>query len=87
MLEIIRRSLKPYVEAPISEEQAGFRPGLSTIEQIFIWRQITERYMESQNGELVNVFIDFKKAFDKVWHTGMLEGFTNTTIYQGSWCH
>ena len=28
--------------------------------------------MESQNGELVNVFIDFKKAFDRVWHTGLL---------------
>jgi hypothetical protein len=27
--------------------------------------------MEAQNGKLVNVFIDFKKAFDRVWHTGM----------------
>ena len=30
-----------------------------------------ERYIEVQNGELLDVFIDFKKAFDRVWHTGM----------------
>ena len=53
------------------EEQAGFRSGCSTVEQVFIWRQLAERYMEAQNGKLVNVFIDFKKAFDRVWHTGM----------------
>ena len=29
--------------------------------------------MEAQNGELVNMFIDFKKAFDRVWHTGMFK--------------
>ena len=71
LLEIIRRRLKPHIEMHLSEEQAGFRPGRSTIEQIFVWRQLAERYIEVQNGELVNVFIDFKKAFDRVWHTGM----------------
>jgi hypothetical protein len=72
LLEIIRRRLKPHVEMNLSEEQAGFRPGRSTVEQIFVWRQLAERYIEAQHGELVNVFIDFKKAFDRVWHAGML---------------
>jgi hypothetical protein len=71
LLEIIRRRLKPHIESHLSEEQAGFRPGRSTVEQIFVWCQLAERYIEAQNGELVNVFIDFKKAFDRVWHTGM----------------
>jgi Reverse transcriptase (RNA-dependent DNA polymerase)/Endonuclease-reverse transcriptase len=73
LLEIIRKRLKPHIENNLSEEQAGFRPGRSTVEQIFVWRQLAERYMEVQNGELVNVFIDFKKAFDRVWHTGMFK--------------
>ena len=73
LLEIIRRRLKPHIESNLSEEQAGFRPGRSTVEQIFVWKQLAERYMEAQNGELVNVFIDFKKAFDRVWHTGMFK--------------
>lgn len=73
LLEIIRRRLKPYIEMNLSEGQAGFRPGRSTVEQIFVWRQLAERYMEAQNGELINVFIDFKKAFDRVWHTGMFK--------------
>ena len=71
LLEIIRQRLKPHIEMHLSEEQAGFRSGRSTVEQIFVWRQLAERYIEAQNGELVNVFIDFKKAFDRVWHTGM----------------
>jgi len=73
LLEIIRRRLKPHIESNLSDTQAGFRPGRSTVEQIFVWRQLAERYMEAQNGELVNVFIDFKKAFDRVWHTGMFK--------------
>jgi hypothetical protein len=72
LLEIIRRRLKPHIDTHLAEEQAGFRTGRSTVEQIFTWRQLAERYMEAQNGELVNVFIDFKKAFDRVWHTGLL---------------
>ena len=69
--EIIRQRLKPHIEMHLSEELAGFRPGRSTVEQIFVWRQLAERYMEAQNGKLVNVFTDFKKAFDRVWHTRM----------------
>src|SRR3981081_2239995 len=71
LLEILRRRLKPHVERHLLEKQAGFRPGRSTVEQIFVWRQLAERYVEAQSGELVNVFIDFKKAFDRVWHLGI----------------
>src|ERR1051325_7267393 len=57
LLEIIRRRLKPYIESHLSEEQAGFCPGCSTVEQVFFWRQLAEHYLESQNDKLVNVFI------------------------------
>src|SRR3989441_5232777 len=72
LLEIVRKRLKPYIEANLSQTQAGFRPGRNTVEQIHIWTQLAERYLEIQNGQMVNVFIDFKKAFERVWHVGML---------------
>ena len=65
MLKILLNRLKPEVEKIIAEEQAGFRPGRSTTEQIFDLRILCERYLQHQQ-DLYHVFIDFKKAFDRV---------------------
>ena len=54
----------------IAEEQAGFRPGRSTTEQIFSLRILCERYLQHQQ-DLFHVFVDFKKAFDRVWHAAL----------------
>ena len=70
MLRIILNRLKPVAENIIAEEQAGFRAGRSTTEQIFNLRLICERYLQHQQ-DLYHVFIDFKKAFDRVWHAAL----------------
>ena len=70
LLRVILNRLQPQVEKLLAEEQAGFRPGRSTVEQIFNLRIICEKYREL-NKELHHNFIDFKKAFDRVWHEGM----------------
>lgn len=49
----------------ISEEQQGFRQNRSTIDAIFILRQITEKSIEF-NKTAFMCFIDLKQAFDKV---------------------
>ena len=54
-------------EKIIAEEQAGFRAGRIIIEQIFILRILCEKYLQHQQ-DLYHVFIDFKKAFDRIWH-------------------
>ena len=64
--EDILNRLKPQAEI-IAEEQAGFRAGRSTTEQIFNLRILCEKYLQHQQ-DLYHVFIDFKKAFDRVWH-------------------
>lgn len=68
ILEIIRSRMKPRMEGLMAEEQAGFRPSRGTIEQIFSLRLLAEKYIELQDGELYIIFIDFMKAFDRVWH-------------------
>ena len=70
MLKIILNRLKPQAEKTIVEEQAGFRAGRSTTEQIFNLRILCEKYLQHQQ-DLYHVLIDFKKAFDRVWHTAM----------------
>ena len=42
--------------------------GRSTTEQFFNLRVLMEKYQQHQQ-DLYHVFIDFKKAFDTVWHT------------------
>ena len=70
MLKIILNRLKTQAEKIIAEEQAGFRAGRSTTEQIFNLRILCEKYLQHQQ-DLYHVFIDFKKAFDRVWHAAL----------------
>ena len=69
MLKIILNRLKPQPEKIIAEEQAGFRTGRST-EQTFNLRILCEKYLQHQR-DLYHVFIDFKKAYDRVWHAAL----------------
>ena len=70
MLETILNRLKPQAEKIMAEEQAGFRAGRSTTEQIFNLRVLCEKHLQHQQ-DLYHVFIDFKKAFDRVWYTAL----------------
>ena len=70
MLKIILNRLKPQVEKIIAEEQAGFRAGKSITEQIFNLRIICEKYLQHQQ-DLYHVFIDSRKAFNRVWYASL----------------
>ena len=65
MLKIILNRLKPQAEKIIAEEQAGFRTGRSTTQQIFNLGILCKKCLQHQQ-DLYHVFIDFKKAFDRV---------------------
>jgi len=49
----------------LRDEQAGYRSGRSTTEQIFVLRNIIEQVIE-WNACLYVCFVDFEKAFDSV---------------------
>ena len=70
MLKIILYRLKPQTEKILAEEQACFRAGRSTTEQIFNLKLLREEYLQHQQY-LYQVFIDFKRAFDRVWHAAL----------------
>ena len=63
MMKIILNDLKSQVEKVI----AGFRAGRSTTQQIFNLIILSEKYLQHQQ-DLYHVFIDFRKAFSRVWH-------------------
>ena len=60
MLKVILNRLKPQAEEIIAEEQAGFRAGRSTTEQIFNLRILCEKYLQHQQN-LYHVLLISKK--------------------------
>jgi len=68
MLRIIQGRLATYIEREIPEEQAGFRKGRETRDQIANIRWILERAIE-YGKTIFMCFIDYNKAFDCVDHS------------------
>ena len=55
----------------ISQHQSGFKPGDSCINQLL---SITDEMYQSfdEGFDVGSVFLDISKAFDKVWHDGLI---------------
>ena len=74
-VKIILNSLKPQAEKIIAEKQASFRAGRSTTGQVFDLRIFRKNNNNNNNlqhrQDLYHFFIDFKKAFDGVWHAAL----------------
>lgn len=67
---VLQQRILGRTEEILSEAQAGFRPGRSTVDQLFTLRQIIERHLE-KNQEIYCCYIDFEKAFDSVSQEGL----------------
>ena len=53
--------------------RSGFRPGDSTVNQLLsVTHKIYPAFEEFPSRETRAVFLDISKAFDKVWHDGLL---------------
>ena len=69
LLKIIAKLLAIKLNEEISEEQAGFRPGKGTRDQIINLKMVLEKNRERERGNYVFLcFIDYSKAFDTVAH-------------------
>ena len=54
----------------LNENQSGFRKGYSTIDNIFVLYAFFE-LLKLKKKKLFVTFVDFEKAFDKVWRDGL----------------
>ena len=70
MASVMLQRIKARTEEILSEAQAGFRSGRSTIDQLFSLRLLTEKYFE-HGKDLYVCYVDFQKAFDSVWRKGL----------------
>ena len=68
--KILLNRIRPQVDPLLRKNQAGFRPGRSSAQQIHILRRIMEGFKEYQLP-LTITFVDFKKAFDSNNRTAM----------------
>ena len=59
------------VNNKICENQAGFRPGYSTIDNCFILRSMIDHALSKRGGRLYCCFVDLRKAFDSVNRTAL----------------
>ena len=65
---IINRRITFYINiyGKISDAQAGFREGYSTIDNAFILNALIQNHISRKRSRLYVCFVDFKKAFDSV---------------------
>ena len=57
----------------ITKNQSGFVPGDSCTNQLlFLVNEIHEAFENKSSLEVRAVFLDISKAFDKVWHKGLI---------------
>ena len=57
----------------ITKNQSGFRPGDSTTNQLLELVNVIQKSFDTRNSlEVRSIFLDISKAFDKVWHRGLI---------------
>ena len=67
---LIYNRISPVID-PQLQEQAGFRPGRSTLDQV---AKLTSNIEQAFDGNLKGgaVFVDFTAAYDTVWRRGLI---------------
>ena len=61
-----------HYENLFSSQQFGFRPHHSTTDSLFILKTLISKYVLKKKTQIFSCFVDLRKAFDTVWHNGLL---------------
>ena len=67
---LIYTRIEPLINPLLAREQAGFRRGKSTVDQVVLLTQNIEDFFEAKK-KAGTVFIDLTAAYDTVWHRGL----------------
>ena len=76
---ILNQGLADFTEAILRDYHSGFRPNRSTIDNIFMVRQIIEKCHE-YNVDIYNIFTDYTHAFDSIIRNKILESLSMNKI-------
>ena len=55
----------------INENQTGFRKNYSTLDHIFLLKNLIDIFVKHNKQKLYCAFVDYKKAFDTVWRSAL----------------
>lgn len=71
--KLLNNRITEYLEKHniLNDNQAGFRKDRRTTDNLFILRSLIDKYVKHGKKKLFLGFVDFHKAFDTVWHTGL----------------
>ena len=56
----------------LHKSQIGFLPKNRTPHHVLTLRTLIDKYVHGHREKIYACFVDFKKAFDSVWHEGLL---------------
>ena len=72
MEHLIQSKLLQHIPPQLHDSQYGFRPQHSTYNAIYELTQYVHSRVERSKTAMPVAFLDLKKAFDRVWHDGLL---------------
>lgn len=66
--KILAERLREYMEGKgmIPQNQAGFRRGMGTIDNVYTLNYLINRNVGRKGGKVIALFVDLKAAFDSV---------------------
>ena len=55
----------------ISKNQTDFKENHRTSDNLLTLKNVVKKYVTMGKGKIYACFVDFKKAYDSVWHNGL----------------
>ena len=71
---VLNDRLIQHYEKKNSDSQFGFRANHRTTDSIFILKSLISKYLKKNKGKIYACFVDLRKAFDSLWHNGLIRG-------------
>ena len=69
---VLNSRLVSFYEDKFADQQFGFRTNHRTTDSIFILKSLITKYLVKEKRKIFACFVDLRRAFDTVWHDGLL---------------
>ena len=64
----------------LQKSQIGFLPNNRTADHVVAPRTLIDKYVHNHKEKMYACFVGFKKAFDSIWHVGLLHELLQITV-------